>query len=177
VLALQQDRLESAEIHEILRNDRRRATIEVLRDTVGSMPLRRLSEMIAERETNTSPPPRNVRQSVYNSLHQTHLPKLDRMDVIEYDRDRKCVSLGEDARDVYIHMEVVTEYGITWADYYRTLSVLALLTIVAGGLGVPGLSSLDPVLIASGFLALIAVSSAKQLWNRRWLYLDALRSE
>lgn len=166
--------LNRTDVHEILGNDRRRATIEVLREKVGAISLRTLSEKIAERETDQSPPPRKVRESVYNSLHQTHLPKLDRQGVIEYDRDRKTILLGEDAREVYIHMEVVSKYGITWAGYYRTLGVLALLVIVAQAIGVPGLAEVDPLLIATLFLFVFALSTARQLWNRRWLYLDSL---
>jgi hypothetical protein len=169
-----QDDIDRGEVHEILRNDRRRATIEVLREKLGSVSLRNLSEAIAEREAGESPPPRNVRESVYNSLHQTHLPKLDERDVIEYDRDRKTVQLEEGAREVYIHMEVVNEYGITWADYFRSLGVLALITIVATGLGTPFLSSIEPMLIATFFLVIFALSTARQLWVNRWLYLRTL---
>lgn len=169
-----QDDIDRGEVHEILRNDRRRAAIEVLREKLGAVSLRNLSEAIAEREAGESPPPRNVRESVYNSLHQTHLPKLDERGVIEYDRDRKTVKLEEGARDVYVHMEVVNEYGITWADYYRSLGVLALITIVATGLGTPALASVEPILIASLFLMVFAVSTARQLWVNRWLYLRAL---
>jgi hypothetical protein len=168
------EELKRSDIHEILRNDRRRATIEELRATLGAISLRALSERIAERETGESPPPRKVRESVYNSLHQTHLPKLDEQGVIQYDRNRKTVRLGDDAREVYIHMEVVNEYGITWADYYRTLGVLALVTIVASEIGVPGVEALDPVIVASAFLVVFALSTMRQLWSRRWLYLDAL---
>ncbi|WP_254832220.1 DUF7344 domain-containing protein [Haloglomus salinum] len=174
VLPTYNNGIDRGEVHEILRNDRRRATVEVLRAKLGSVSLRNLSEAIAEREAGESPPPRKVRQSVYNSLHQTHLPKLDERGVIEYDRDRKTVQLEEGARHVYVHMEVVNEYGITWADYYRSLGVLALMTVVAAGLGTPFLSSVEPMLIASVFLVLFALSTARQLWVNRWLYLRAL---
>ncbi|WP_276258511.1 DUF7344 domain-containing protein [Haloglomus litoreum] len=177
VLSRYGDAIDRSEVYEILRNDRRRATIEVLRKKLGSVSLRALSEAIAERETGESPPPRNVRESVYNSLHQTHLPKLDERGVIEYDRDRKTVQLEDGAREVYVHMEVVNEYGITWADYYRSLGVLALMTIVAGSLGTPFLESIDPVFIASFYLVLFALSAARQLWVNRWLYLRALLPE
>jgi hypothetical protein len=168
------DGIDRGEVHEILRNDRRRATIEVLREKLGAVSLRALSETIAEREVGESPPPRNVRESVYNSLHQTHLPKLDDRGIIEYDRDRKTVQLEEGARDVYVHMEVVNRYGITWADYYRSLGVLALMSIVAAGLGTPFLASIEPMLIASFFLVIFALSTARQLWANRWLYLQSL---
>ena len=166
--------LDRTEIHNILGNDRRRAAIEVLSEKVGSVSLRALSEAIAERETNETPPPRNVRESVYNSLHQSHLPKLDRQGVIDYDRDRKTILLGEDAREVYVHMEVVNKYGITWADFYRSLGVLALLTIVAGSIGVPFISELEPLLIATVFLFVYFISTIRQFWNRRWRYVEAL---
>lgn len=168
------DTIDRSEVHEILRNDRRRATVEVLREKLGPVSLGSLAETIAEREAGTSPPPQNVRDSVYNSLHQTHLPKLDERNIVEYDRDRKTVRLEEGAREVYVHMEVVTEYGITWADYYRSLGVLALMSIVAAGFGVPFLGSVEPMLIASAFLAVFAISTARQLWNNRWLYLRSL---
>lgn len=174
VLSRHKNGIDRQEVDEILRNDRRRATIEVLREKVGPVSLRSLSEAIAEREAEESPPPRNVRESVYNSLHQTHLPKLDERDVVEYDRDRKTVRLEEGAREVYVHMEVVNRYGITWADYYRSLAVLALIAIVGTGLGAPFLASVEPLFIASFFLAVFAISTARQLWVNRWLYLQAL---
>lgn len=166
--------LDRSEIHEILRNDRRRATVEVLREKMGSVSLRDLSEAIAEREAETATPSTNLRKSVYNSLHQTHLPKLDERGIIDYDRDRKTVRLEEGAREVYVHMEVVNRHGITWADYYRTLGVLALMAIVAGELGVPGLSNLGALAIGTVFLLVFAISTGRQLWVNRWLYLRSL---
>lgn len=167
-------RLDRTEVHEILRNNRRRAIVEILRETVGAISLRRLSELIAERETGESPPPRGQRESVYNSLHQTHLPKLDDWGVVAYDSDRKTIHLEEGAREVYVQMEVISWFGITWADYYRSLGVVGLTTIVAAELGVPVLASSEPLFIATLFLILFAVSIARQLWLNRWLYLRAL---
>ena len=69
--------LEAVEIHDVLSNERRQMVLDRLRESGGTMSARDLSEYIAERETGESPPPRNIRQSAYVSLHQTHLPKLD----------------------------------------------------------------------------------------------------
>jgi len=90
---------------------------------VGATTLNDLAETIAERETGESPAPKNIRNSVYNSLHQTHLPKLDRRGIVEYDSDRKTIRITEDARSVDVYMEVVTPYGITWSEYYTACSV------------------------------------------------------
>jgi hypothetical protein len=167
-------RIDPAEVHDILRNDRRRRVLEQLQRRLEPLSLRELSERIAERETGESPPPRNVRESVYNSLHQTHLPKLDDLDVVAYDKDRKTVQLQEPAREVDVYMEVVSPYGITWAGYYRTFAALGLLVVVAATVDLPFVSAVPTVLWASLFLFILAVSTASQLWSRRWFYLRSL---
>lgn len=167
-------RLAETEIHDILRNNRRRRVIEHLQESVGTVTLRELAETIAAHESGDSPAPRPVRESVYNSLHQTHLPKLDDEGVIEYDEHRKTIELRPGARDVNVYMEVVMKYGITWADYYRTVATLALALMVAAELGTPFVSTVPTLLWASFMLFLVAASTAYQLWTRRWTYLRTL---
>jgi hypothetical protein len=167
-------RLAETEIHDILRNDRRRRVIEHLQESVGTVTLRELAETIAAHESGASPPPRPVRESVYNSLHQTHLPKLDDEGVVDYDEHRKTVDLRPGARDVNVYMEVVTKYGITWADYYRTVATVALVVTLATELGTPVVSAVPTLLWTSIALFVVAVSTAYQLWTRRWTYLRPL---
>ncbi len=162
------------EIHDILRNSRRRATLKHLRETVGSASLRELSVRIAERESGESPPPTGLRESVYNSLHQTHLPKLHREGVVRYDRDRKTVELDDPAREVSLYMEVVGPYGITWASFYRTLCTFALIVVLVTELEVAGLDTISPVLPVTVFLIVLGIATSYQLWNRRWFVLRAL---
>ena len=76
------DTLESSQIHDILRNDRRRLAIKCLRENEGTLSVRDLSEDVASRETGERPAPRDKRRSVYVSLHQTHLPKLDDLEIV-----------------------------------------------------------------------------------------------
>lgn len=154
-------------IHYLLSNPRRRHTIQYLEDNRGPVTVRELSEAIAEIETGESPPPRDVRETVYISLHQNHLPALDDQGVIEYDRDRKEIIPLPRTRDIRLHMEVVTKYGITWAEFYRYLGILGLLVTVAALTDVPLFSELAPLLWTSAFLALFAVSTAFQLWKER----------
>lgn len=168
--------LNEKQIHNVLRNDRRRRVLRQLQQSVGQISVRELSEAIAEEETGKSPPPRNIRDSVYNALNQTHLPKLDTLGILEYNQHRKTVSLQSSAREVSLYMEVVTKYGITWAKYYQLLMLVSLLAILAAEIGVPAISSVPTLLLCSLFLVVLGVSIVNQLWSRRWVYLHQLFS-
>jgi hypothetical protein len=168
------DRIDPETVHEVLRNDRRRRTLEYLRERLEPVSVRELSESIAGIEASISPTPRDLRQSVYNSLHQTHLPKLDDFDIVDYDKDRKMVALEERAKDIYVYMGIATPFGLTWATFYRSFGVGTLVLIVLAEVGAPALSALDPLLIATVSLFGFAFSTAYQLWTRRWLYVRSI---
>lgn len=166
--------LPETEIHDLLRNERRRRVIEHLRRTVGQTTLRDLAETIAEQETGESPPPANIRESVYNSLHQTHLPKLDRCGIVEYDSNRKTISLDGEAKSVDPYMHPVTAFGLTWDEYYRLLGTISLFVLLGSLLEAPFVSVVEPLVWATCFLFAFAISIGYQLWSHRWVYLNAL---
>lgn len=163
--------LSETTIHSILQNERRRYVLEYLWEHERQTCLRDVVEWMAAIEADESPPPKNVRNSVYVSLHQTHLPKLDNAGIIDYDKDRKTIVLREAARDVDVYMEVITKYGITWAAYYLGLAVLSLLVVVASDLGVPGFAWFSPGVWAGLGLLFLLGSGAYQYWNRFRPYL------
>ena len=155
--------LEAVEIHDVLSNERRQIVIDMLREAEEAMSARDLSEGIAERETGESPPPRNIRQSAYVSLHQTHLPKLDELGIVDYDESEKTVSLNDEAsRQVSVYMETVPKYGISWSEYYLGVSLVGLLLLVATRVGVPVVSAVDAGVWTGAVLALVAVSTVDQ---------------
>lgn len=92
--------LQPVDIHDVLSNERRQLTLQILSENGDDISARELSERIAERETGEQPPPRNIRQSAYVSLQQTHLPKLDKLGIVDYDMTAKRVSLAERADEV-----------------------------------------------------------------------------
>jgi hypothetical protein len=163
------------EIHDILGNRRRRHALDHLRETADTVGIADLADAVAERETGESPPPEDVRQSVYNSLHQSHIPRLEREGVVEYDRESNELRLTESAREVEVYMEVFTRYGITWVEYYRLLGTVALLVVLLATMEVFPFALVETVLWVSLFLAVIAVSTAYQLWTRRYVYLRQLQ--
>jgi hypothetical protein len=163
------------QIHQLLSNQRRRAVIERLDASTGTVTVRDLSTWVAASETGQSPPPPRVRESVYTSLHQTHLPKLHDVGVVEYDRDRSLVHLRPAARQVDRYMDVVNRLGVTWGGYYRSVGVCALLLVIGSLADVPILGWVDPLLWASAALATFALSATIQLWDDRWRLRRILR--
>ncbi|MFA9518100.1 hypothetical protein ACERIT_12920 [Halopenitus sp. H-Gu1] len=162
-------------VYEILANPRRRGTIKHLTETTSgrTVSLRDLATAIAAEETGESPPPRSCKESVYNSLQQTHLPKLDELGIVEYDRGARTVSIRDSAREIDRYMELMTPYGLTWGEYYRTIGIVSLVSVVASLAGIPLVDAVDPLLWASGFLVVFVGSTLYQLWSLRW-YLRQL---
>jgi hypothetical protein len=160
--------LEATEIHDVLRNDRRRLSLDCLREAEGGvLSVRDLSEMVATLETGEDPPPRNKRQSVYVSLHQTHLPKLDELGIVVYDSDSKEVSLQRKMREVEVYMDVVPKYGLSWGEYYFALGLLGMLSTLAVLLGVPGVAALGITVLASGFFVVLMLSATYQVYDQQ----------
>lgn len=170
------DALEPGEIHDILRNDRRRLAIKSLREHGGSLSVRDLSEGVAARETGESPPPRDKRRSVYVSLHQTHLPKLDDLGIVEYDTDAKEVHLLDRAAEVTTYMEVVPRYGITWAEYYLVLGLLGFGTVLAASIGTPLLGAIGAPAVAVVYLLILACSAAYHVNSQDRQLFEGLRA-
>jgi hypothetical protein len=150
--------------YRLLGNPRRRETVTALSETPRvEVTLRDLSERVASRETGLDPAPRPHRASVYNALHQTHLPKLHAFGLVEYDSTRKLVRPQPAVRSLSQYMDTVTWFGLSWGEYYRFLGILGLCTVVAALAGVPVVSALDPLIVASATLAVFAISTCYQL--------------
>ncbi|MDL0118541.1 hypothetical protein PNQ29_08665 [Halobacterium salinarum] len=73
--------------------------------------VRHLARVIGSIETQT--PPRSVAtehyESAYNSLIQTHLPKLDKQGIIEYDDRAKVVTVTPEIKK-YAALIAITRY-------------------------------------------------------------------
>lgn len=161
-------RLPETDVHRLLSSPRRRVALEHLWRSRGVVTVRDLSEAIATAETGLDPAPRNLRESVYNSLHQTHLPTLHEHGLVLYDSDRKEVMVLDEARTLARYTSLVTPIGITWVEYYRALGIVGLVLVVCSLAGVPLLAAVDALVFASLALALFALTGAYQLWTERW---------
>jgi len=129
-----QPQLSKSDIFGVLQNDRRRCVLESLRRQ-GGQSVRSLSEEIARAESQTEEPKSNVRKSIYVSLLQTHIPKMESLGIITYNREQDIVELLPASQDFNVYMETVKKGDIPWSQFYLGLSTLAVvgsLTIFSG---------------------------------------------
>ena len=161
------DVLDEGTIHDVLRNDRRRLGLEALRESGGVASVSDIAETVAARESRTDPPPRKKRQSVYVSLHQTHLPKLASLDIVSYDSNDRDVELCDRIEDVEVYMEVVPEYGLSWGEFYFGWGVLGLLAAIAVRIGVPVLSAFSPMTVSGLFFVGLMVASSYHVYTQQ----------
>ena len=159
----QQLTISEPDIYYLLSNERRREALSVLWESDNELTLRALSERIASIESNTTPAPRPLRESVYNALHQTHLPKLATYDLIEYDLDRKLIRPNPESRALARYMDTVTPIGVSWGEYYRALGIVALFAVVASLAELPLFTVIDPLIFATVALTVFALSTVYQL--------------
>ncbi|WP_445972122.1 DUF7344 domain-containing protein [Halorubrum miltondacostae] len=159
--------LPEVEVYQVLSNSRRREALTELWGQTEPMSLRELSETIAAAEAGYHPAPRPLRKSVTNTLHQTHLPKMHELGLVEYDSDRKVVSACPEARQVRRYMDVTTGLGVTWGEYYRALGILGLFFTVTAHALPPEIGGISPLVPATLFLCLFALSTIYQLFAAR----------
>ncbi|NJE05798.1 hypothetical protein E3E36_06495 [Thermococcus sp. M36] len=97
--------------------------IEFLQQKEGHAELRELVEYIAEKEGDTNS---RHRKSIYVSLVQTHIPKLEREGVITFRHG--VVTLLSIPDDVTVYMEIVNKHDISWSAFYMGTSLIFILT-------------------------------------------------
>jgi hypothetical protein len=86
-------------IFEVLKNSRRRQILLYLLNARRTVTTGELAEHIAaiENDVDVTQLDSKQRKRVYVALYQTHLPKLDREGIVEYDGDRGRITLSDNA--------------------------------------------------------------------------------
>lgn len=82
--------------YELLGNERRRACLKQLAGSQTEWSVSDLATTVATDITDSSTSPEEIYDSVYISLCQNHLPKLDGAAVIDYNHDAQTVTPGPD---------------------------------------------------------------------------------
>jgi hypothetical protein len=161
--------LEEGTVHDVLRNDRRRLLIEVLREEGDTASVSDLAEAVAARESGTEPDPAPTakRQSVYVSFHQTHLPKLDSLGIVEYDSAAGDVRLLDRVEQIEDYLGGVSDCGVPWTAFYFGWGLLGLLFSVGTIVDAPILAAVGVGIVAVVFSLGLAVASAYHASRRR----------
>jgi hypothetical protein len=141
-----------------LSNPRRRYVLHHLKRQKDAVAVGELATEVAawENRTTTELVSNKHRKRAYSALHQTHLPKMNQLGIINYDRERGVVepSASVDALDFYL--DVVPQNSAPWHEYYLALGAVSVALFVVTWLQiVPGLSALLTAgILAFGVLAM-----------------------
>lgn len=158
---------------EALSNRRRRYALHYLKqqDDDGAVDLTDLSTQITawERGVEAESLSYADRKSVHTSLSQFHVPKLDELGFVRFDREQSSVELTDRAADVDVYFETVTEGQLAWGPYLLLLSSALSAAVLGAMAGVPVLAGLSKesllVFVAVTFLSSSAVF-AYDTWTK-----------
>lgn len=147
---------------EMLSCRRRRDVLHYLKQRDGEpATLRTLSVQLAAWENDVDPErvTYTQRMRVYTALRQSHLPKMDRAGVVEFDADAGTVTLTDEASELEVYLDVVPHDEIPWSKYYLGLGVLSAGLVAVTWLGVFPFSLLPCPLTAAVTTALLTASA------------------
>jgi hypothetical protein len=150
-------------IFEVLSNQRRRHVLHYLKARGERATVREVSEQVAawENEIARNEVTPKERKRVYTALHQTHLPKMAEVGVIDYDRDRGTLELTDVVAAFDIYLEVVPESELSWSEFYLGLGAVATALVAVAAMGIYPFSLLSgfgyALLLSVGLLVVAAV--------------------
>jgi hypothetical protein len=113
-------RLSKDTIFGLLRNQRRRYALQYLTSHAGVVRLSDLADALAEWELETEGAyvTHRDRKRAYVSLYQTHLPKLDDADIIDYNQPRGTIELGSNYQYVQEYLHYSHTGSLLWNRLY-----------------------------------------------------------
>jgi hypothetical protein len=132
------------QIFSVLKNYRRRCVFRYLRDEDNPATLGEVAEHIAalENDCSTEALSASQRKRAYVGLYQCHLPKMDDLDIIAFDKDRGRLELGPNAPLLDAYLDRTPEEKPPWPSYYLGLAAAALgivlLATVTGAISTAG---------------------------------------
>ncbi|QCC47247.1 DUF7344 domain-containing protein [Halobellus limi] len=162
-----EERLPKDEIFDLMGNHRRRYAIHYCKQTDGPVELSDLAEQVAawEHDKQIEEVTSAERKTVYTSLQQTHLPRLDRAGVIEFENGTVELTDRVDRLDIYL--DIVPESSIPWSVYYLGLSLISSLILVALWVDFLPTEQLPVLAYPTVLIALFTVSAAYHVYANR----------
>jgi DNA-binding transcriptional ArsR family regulator len=155
-----QDGITQDVVYEILSNPRRRFVLSYLREHGEPIALTDLATVVAARENDIDQADLTDRQEkrVYVSLYQTHIPKLEKIGIVDYDSDAGTVQLTEavDQVEQYIPSN---DDDIAWHRYYLVAAAVAAGLYALLFLDAPVIGDAPQTLI-SAFVVVVLVALA-----------------
>lgn len=152
----------------LLQTSRRRDVVRYLQGRNGPIELRDLAEQVAawEHGTTIDSLSSSERQRVYISLYQTHLPKLDEHDIVDYDKNRGIVERRPRATQLesYLEVDPLRSKFDPWPRRYG-VAVLLCGVVTAFGLHAFGVSPSTWLTLL--VLAVVGAVTIGHWWSKR----------
>jgi len=125
------------ELFEVLANQRRRFAVHLLKREETSLTIGDMAEQIAAWENEVDPAEitGTERKRVYTALQQSHLPKMDRAGVVQFNKNRGVIEPTPALRNVDLYLDVVEGKEIPWSEYYLGLSGVSAALVAAVWMG------------------------------------------
>ena len=154
------------DVFEVLSNERRRLVLRYLRERDEErVDFRDVVDQVAARE-NGVPAERldsGDRKCVYSALRQTHLPKLDKLGVVEFDHGRGELTLEDGVDNVFRYMAYSPRRMRRWNRLYLWLAGAGAACALSIEAGIVPLGGASTGAVAVGIAAAFAVTSVAHL--------------
>ena len=134
------------DLFQVLSNSRRRYAVQLLEYEEDTIELGSMATQIAAWENGheVAEVTGTERKRVYTSLQQQHLPKMDELGIVEFNKNRGTVEPAPALEEVDLYLDVVSGKEIPWSEYYLGLSFVCAGLVAAVGIGVWPLAALSP---------------------------------
>lgn len=153
---------------EMLSNTRRRYVVHYLEGEEAA-DLGDLSRQVAawengiDRREVTS----DQRKRVYTALRQSHLPRMDRTEFVEFDPDRGVVEATDRLEDLTVYMQVVPDDEIPWSVFNGGVALVLAGLMAVGAAGVPPFETMPGYAWAIAAMGAFFLASVAQYLHER----------
>lgn len=157
------------EIFDLLSNRRRRYAIHYCKQVDEPVELGELAEQVAawELDKEIQELTSAERKRVYTALQQTHLPTLEKADVVEF--ENHTIELTDEAAELEIYLDIVPPDSIPWGIYYLGLSALGFVVLAGVWTEIVPTETIPPLAWAAIVLAGVTISAvAHVITSRRY---------
>lgn len=154
--------LSKGEIFDVLHNQRRRYVLQYLKRFEDPVSLSDLATQVAawEYRTAVEEVTNEQKKRVYTTLQQTHLEKMARVGIVEYDDDENLVRATPQTEELTVYLEIVSDSEFPWREFYLSLGAISCAVVAALWTGLYPLTLLSPLEWATVIAGVFTVSAA-----------------
>ena len=154
------DQISQDDIFEVLSSSRRRHLLYFLHKHDGVANLRDLAEETASEEFG-DPLEEDQIKRIYIAFYQTHIPKLEDVGFVTYNKDEQEVALTDEVRAIARVLPHSYSPGQPWPLYYLGVAAIGLVISLVTWLEVGGIDAfLSVPLVTAGLSVILVILSA-----------------